>query len=150
MTRKDRHRVGTLPEPRPITLRLGRETYAALKARAGEEWGEGLPSVSQLAIERYMEMCRRELATVTLDEASWSLLRDAWSKSKWTADTIAYIDAQIADAIQLNGLAKKWAVDGAQIVATIRSWSYAQRVAVVDEVERWFRTSRSSGQQVSP
>ena len=75
---------------------------------------------------------------------------------------IAYLDVQIADAIQLKGLAKKWDVDGKKkrgpkprkhklsdelakaqreneqlkkLVSTVRSWSYAQRVAVVDEVE---------------
>lgn len=127
-----------MAEPRPITVRLSHETFSALKARAGNERGEGLPSVSQTAIERYLEICRRELATIALDEPSWSLLRDAWCSTMWTADTIGYVDHQIADAIHYEGLAEKWGVDGEQLVAAIRSWSYAQRVAVVAEVEWWY------------
>lgn len=98
--------------------------------------------MAQDAIERYLETCRRELATVALDERSWNLLRDAWSSTRWTADAIQLVDHQIVDAIRLDGLAEKWDVDGTRLVETIRTWSYAQRVAVVDEVERWFRTQR--------
>ncbi len=130
-------------EPRPITVRLPAEQFAELEARTGDERGEGLPTVAQVAIGRYLEVCRRELPR-DLGEPEWNLIRDSlngvWLQEEMGGpSSIALLQAQIHDSIVLSGAAKGWKVDGEVLLGKISKWSYAQKVAVVDAVERWWR-----------
>ena len=130
-------------EPRPITVRLDAAAFAELEARTGDERGEGLPTVAQVAIGRYLEVCRREVPR-DLSEGEWNLIRDSlngvWLQEEMGGpSSIAVIQAQIDDSMTLNGAARKWKVDGEVLLGKIAKWSYAQKVAVVDAVERWWR-----------
>jgi hypothetical protein len=131
-------------EVRPITVRLQPSVFAELAERAGEERGEGLPSVAQMAIARYLEVVRREVPL--LSEQQWHVIRDAlngvWLEEELGGpSSVAFVNSQIEDAIRLSRLDRKHDCDGAVLIAAMTSWTYANKLAVVDAVERWWRDS---------
>lgn len=129
-------------EPRPITVRLTPPVFAELEARAGDERGEGLPTVAQVAISRYIEICRREAPD--LAEPEWNLIRDSLNGVWLTEElggpsSVAFITAEIEDSIRLNKYDEKHGVDAKKLRAKMATWTYANKVAIVDAVERWWR-----------
>lgn len=130
---------------RTITIRPSAEQLAELEEHAGEEYGQGLPSVIQSLLGRYLEICRRELPPLT--DPQWALLRDALNGVRLLEDprSVAWIDRHVEDAIHLRQIDTKHRVDGAEFLSAIRSWSYAQRVALIDTIERSTLAQRSSG-----
>jgi hypothetical protein len=108
-------------------------TELAQRTRDGEEQATAIPR----DLGRYYEIMRRDLPVVS--EAEASLLVDALNGARHVEpSTIALLWAEIADACE-DGLAEKWGVDGAAFVARLRELDYAQCVAVVDAVERYWR-----------
>jgi hypothetical protein len=121
-----------MPNPRnPIGFRPG-PLASALEAR-----GDNLAEVVRRDLGRYYQLLERELRWVRLSEGEASLLCDALNGS--LIDDPQVLEAEIADACDLDGLHAKWAIDRDALLASLRSWTYAQRVAVLDAVERYWR-----------
>jgi Arc/MetJ-type ribon-helix-helix transcriptional regulator len=136
-------------EDRPISLRLPKSAYDEIARRvqpAGNDHDrEYLRSdVIRAAIARYYECCRRHLAMLGLTREELALCCDALNGVWLTADAdsgaaqLAVIWAGIADAIRLDGLAKKHGVDSEKLLARLQAATYADLVALVDFVERFW------------
>lgn len=120
-----------MPNRNPITFRPG-PLASALEAR-----GANAAEVVRRDLARYYQLLERELRWVRLSEPEASLICDALNGS--FIDDPQGLEAEIADACDLDGLHTKWGVDRDALLTSIRSWTYAQRAAVLDAVERYWR-----------
>ncbi|WP_454859707.1 hypothetical protein [Promicromonospora soli] len=120
-----------------------------LQARAYDE-DRTISAAARNGLLRYYRILDASLRGLSLTEAEASLICDALN-GVWLRDggSEEMIWAEISDAISYEGLDTKWGVDGASLVGTVRGWTLAQKVAVVDAVERfWSDTSRPSGEML--
>lgn len=118
---------------KPIVFRAVDELTADLTARTG---ANSLGLTAQRDLERYYALLAAELRTVSLTAAEALLIADALNGTLWEPHTIRLLWAGVDDAIRLDGLAEKWQVDGAALVAKLRALTPGQTVAVIDAVER--------------
>ena len=135
---------------RPISLRLPSALLDEISRRTQSAGNEGdreylRSDVIRAALARYYETCRRHVATLGLAREELALVCDALNGVWLTADhdsgaaQLAVTWAGIADAIQLDGLAKKHKVSDADgLIARLQKLSYADTVALVDFVERFW------------
>lgn len=74
-----------------------------------------------------------------LPEPEWNLLRDAlngwWPEP---AEQIIHLEIEIEDAIAIDGLDRKWQVDGAALLAKLRAMPLAGKISVVEAIEKWW------------
>jgi hypothetical protein len=110
----------------------------ALEARSRDDSRAALSSTAQRDAERYYHCLRKTLETVELTEPEASLLCDAINGILMEPHTMPLLWANVDDAVRFGGLDRKWHVDGPALVERLRSLSYAQALAVVDAVERWW------------
>jgi hypothetical protein len=85
---------------------------------------------------RYLELVTHCTPTLTLEEwcAVCDALHDTWRQDgAWR-----FVDREIADAARLRDLATKYVIDAESLVARVKAWSPAERVAVVEIVERFW------------
>lgn len=120
-----------------IQIRLG-PLAGAVETRT-----DGAPAQTvRRDLERYYALLSLALASVDLNAGEASLIVDALSGIAISLTTAKMLAAEIEDALE-DGLAEKWGVDGRALVATISGWTLAQRMAVLDAVERfWIGGSR--------
>lgn len=112
--------------------------------------GERSMRVNQ-QLERYfaiMENCRRHLRSI-LSEKEIGLVLDALNGTLHDTYSIPLAWAGVADAIELDGLDRKWGVDGAALVEKLKGLDYAQACALVDAVEIWWNRI-GAGEQPQP
>jgi hypothetical protein len=122
-----------------VAFRLGPRLEAV---RSRSRPGEPLSSVAQRDLERYYSALSAELARLDFTEAEASLIVDAGNGILVEPHTAHLLWASVSDAIRLNGLDRKWDVDGAGLVERLRGLSYTQALAVSDAVERaWLDTA---------
>jgi hypothetical protein len=107
-----------------------------LHARHGHK--EGLSHTVQECLGRYFYALQQTLKSIDLSEQEWMLVRDACNGTLWERHTIPFLWGGVEDAIKLDGLDRKWEVDGAALVGKLRALTYWQSLAVVDAVERWW------------
>lgn len=93
--------------------------------------------------DRYRFILRRAVPALT--EPEWMLLVDALmgTISEPAELGVAALAHGVADAIALERLDAKWAVDGAALLATLRALTPAEAVAVLDAAERFWPASGS-------
>jgi hypothetical protein len=120
-----------------VQIRLG-PLAGAIEART-----DGAPAQTvRRDLERYYALLSLALASVEMTSAEASLIVDALNGTAISLTTAQMLAAEIEDALK-DGLAKKWGVDGAALVAKIGAWTLAQRLGVLDAVERfWISGSR--------
>lgn len=116
-----------------ITFRAS-DLAGQLDARTDGRLSAGL--VAKRDLERYYETLRRSLPTFGSQEALAIL--DTCNGTLWEPHTVRLIWANVEDAIRLEALDQKWNIDGAALVARLRSLSYAEALAVVDAAERYW------------
>ena len=95
------------------------------------------------AADRYREICRRSRIADQFAPGEWEAVLDALRG--WLAEPAAMIAggpaAEVEDAMA-DGLAEQHGIDGPALGRKLRSLSYADEVALVDAVERyWHRVS---------
>lgn len=95
-------------------------------------------AVVNTVADRYLELVERHRPALTV--AEWALVFDALNGTiTWdSAEGLAATGSRIAHAIDRDGLAEKWGVDGPALLATLRGLSYAETVALVDVAERFW------------
>jgi hypothetical protein len=111
---------------------------AALVARADADGNAALSQIAQRDLGRYYELLALALASVELSQGEASLIVDALNGTLIDAQAAQLLAWSIQDALG-DGLAEKWSVDGPALVATIQAWTLAQRLAVCDAAERFWR-----------
>lgn len=127
------------------SLYISEAMHAAVEARTGPTEGPSRQwsGIVNRAVERYAETVRR--STLDLQVAEWLLVCDALNGHlAEPASAIATVWADVADAIQMDGLADKWHVDGPALVERLQALPYAGLVAVVDVAERFWAHADNS------
>lgn len=125
----------------PVWFRVGEELLPHLQQRARDDSSPALSAAAKTALERYIAIMEDERRRLDLSEAEWHLIADATNGTIWEPYSIPLLWAEIDDAIKLDGLDKKWAVDGPALVAKLRGLDLAGKVAIIDAVERFWRAA---------
>ena len=87
------------------------------------------------AIDRYAEICKRHLPSLT--DSEWELVADSLpGPPREPASAVAVIEHEIEDSMLLNDLASKHGVSAPRLMRKLNAMSYANRVALVDAIER--------------
>lgn len=112
------------------TMRLEQHIIAML-----DERGQRSVVVNR-DLERLYTLYQRALrrASLTVDEAC--LIVDALNGSLYDARTAGLLPAGVRDAIQLDGLAEKWGVDGDALVQKLSALDEFSCMAIIDAAER--------------
>lgn len=111
---------------------------AHLAARADVDTNAAASQVAQRDLGRYYDLMALTLASVELSQGEASLIVDALNGTLIDLTAAQMLAAEIADGLD-DGLAEKWGVNGPALVAKVGSWSLAQRLAVCDAAERFWR-----------
>ena len=122
-----------------LSISLPPALVAELDARGDERSG-----TLARHMERYLailDASHRRLADL-LSDAEIGLVLDTLNGTRF-ADTISIqlVHAEVAYAISMDRLDRKWKVDGPALVKKRRALSYADSAALVDAVERWWNRS---------
>lgn len=120
-------------KPRNISIWLRAELDTELQKR-----GDNRTQIITRDLDRLYTSYRRALKEVRLSLAEASLIVDALNGVMMDANSAVLLWAEIADAVQLDGLDKKWTVDGTALVDKLRGLSNIQALAIIDAAERFW------------
>lgn len=74
-----------------------------------------------------------------LSQAELALILDACNGWMMDIASPAYLWMEVADAIRLNGIDKKWEVEaGSDLVQRLRNLSILESIALADAIARWW------------
>ncbi len=126
-------------EPRTVSIYLRPALETELEAR-----GDNRNHIIHRDLERLYTLYRLALREMklTLPEA-WFIV-DMLNGSLMDANTAGLLWAEAEDAIALDGLDKKWQVDGKAFVEKLKALSYVQSLALVDAAERFWQANTGS------
>jgi len=123
-------------------VRLPDERRRALQAEA--EIREATPSeVIRMHLERYAEIVWRDLPK--LREPEWCAVFEAVGSPPIDVTALAWIGATVARAATETELGHKWKVDGGELAAASRVWTFGQACAVADAAVRFHRALAVKG-----
>ena len=123
----------------------------ALDARLDEASGEGRGLVAKRDLGRLYDLIDREARALGLFDAEFRLVCDAADGTCWEPSSIPLLWAEVDEAIAGDGLAAKWGVDGPGLVAKLRALGPLRSLALVDRVERYWRSGAArSGRTLPP
>ena len=117
-----------------IKFRADKQLTPQLQERAGETFVPSPDLVAQRDLERYYLMLKFALPTFSMAEAM--LIVDAMNGIILEPMTIQLLWANVADAIELDGLDQKWHVDGKSLIQRLRGLSRVEHMALFDAIER--------------
>lgn len=112
------------------------------RSRGQDEGGRSLSNIVTAVLDRYDQMILRAMPVLT--EPEWHLIFDAmngtitWDSAQMLSGSVL---ANVQDGIALDGLDKKWLVDGTALVAKLGRLEYPAQVALVDACERFWEFS---------
>lgn len=122
-----------------LSISLQPRTMAEIEKRIESD---NVSAAMNRILDRYFGLLNRALAEwrSQLSDAEYALILDATNGTMF-ADTISLgmLWAEIEDAIELDGLDRKWSVDGAALVAKLQAGGMIGQTALVDASERWWR-----------
>jgi hypothetical protein len=121
-------------EPRTVSIYLRPELEAEIEAR-----GSNRNHIIHRDLERLYTLYRLALREIklTLPEA-WFLV-DMLNGSLMDANTAGLLWASAEDACSMDGLDKKWKIDGKVFVEKLKALSHVQALALVDAAERFWQ-----------
>lgn len=102
---------------------------------------DSLGLAAQRAVERYLAIVHHSMPTLTLGE--WCALCDCGNGTGWNVITIRHLWAEIADAPELG---PKWGINVESLSQRLRRMPYANLVAIVDAIERFWASDLQPGQ----
>ena len=119
-----------------FSVSLSPDATKQIESRPGDR-----SSVITQCLERYynaLAYSRRKLSdllsvgeiSAVLDALNGVAMLDAWSP--------AYIQQELADGIELNGLDAKWKIEGKALVKKLAALDYIDKCALADAAERWW------------
>lgn len=89
-------------------------------------------------LDRLYTLYRYALRAVPLTAGEACLLCDVLAGTLMDASSATMLWAEVADGIQLDGLADKWGVDGDALVARLKGLDRLTCLALVDAAERFW------------
>lgn len=122
-----------------VTMKLGPLAPLVDSRVHGEPDNGSRSEAIRQMIARYDLICQRDQPKLSV--AEWKLICDVMN-GVWTSDGgphLPLIWAEVSDGIRIDGLDKKWNVDGGALVERLRTLTQGQTIAVLDEVERFWR-----------
>src|SRR5262245_42431751 len=123
-----------MAESPTIQFRVFGTLGANLVARTDEDNQMSRRAATDL--ERYYDLLQRSMPRLAANE--WKLGFDVANGTLWEGSSMGLIWAEVADAIRLDQVDRKWEVDGAVLVEKLRGLPEASRWAVVDTAERFW------------
>lgn len=128
-----------------VTIYLNDDTAQLVAAR--EQLGRSATIARMLG--RYQEICRRRLPELSRDE--WCLIADSLNGAlSDPPQSVAWSIHGIEDSVRLDQIDAKWSVDWPALRERLQALDYAQLVAVVDLVERFWAAVSAGGNPDSP
>lgn len=129
-------------KPKSIVI-ADKSLQAAIAAR-----GDSFNAAGNTALERYFEIIASERNTLrkTFTQAELSAILDACNGVWHSPITmgVAALGIGIGDALELDGLAAKWQIDGDKLLAKIEQMTQFQHLALIDWIERtWANHDRT-------
>jgi len=114
---------------------------AAIEARQADR---SFSETGRRMLERYLYLL--QVSMPDFSEAEASLIVDALNGTIFHKETVSLLWAEIEDASRSGGLAEKWQIDGASLLARLRDLTPFEALAVVDAVEQfWSGPYRQEG-----
>lgn len=91
--------------------------------------------------DRYTEIIRRQRVEAKFDEAELNAFRDCCNGTLFEPAQLidGAILANFVDS-EVDGLYRKWEIDGRATVAKLQALTYTEQVALVEAIEQWWRT----------
>lgn len=122
-----------MSKTRPVGIRLSRAL--------AEQHGDISSHSINRSLDRYHEILRRERVERIFSEAEWSALRDMLNGtlSEPASMCAGSLAMGWADSLE-DGIAEKWGLDAAEMAEKLRALTYPQELAVIEAVERWWRS----------
>jgi hypothetical protein len=105
----------------------------------------GIDDMGLRDLSLYYMILRAELATIQLTEGEACLILDACNGVYYVGHMIQVLVDDVKEAIETEGLEAKWNVDGPTLMTKLRHLTYAQLVAIVDAMERYWGDGTRSG-----
>ena len=126
-------------EPRTVSIYLRPALEAELEAR-----GDNRNHIIHRDLERLYTLYRLALRDVklTLPEA-WFIV-DMLNGRLMDANTAGLLWASAEDACSMDGLDKKWEIDGKAFVEKLKALSPVQALALADAAERFWQANTGS------
>jgi hypothetical protein len=109
-----------------------------------EERGDNRTLVIHRDLERLYTLYRLALREVKLTLPECWFLVDMLNGSMMDAYTAGTLWASAEDACSMDGLDKKWEIDGKAFVEKLKALSYVQALALVDAAERFWQANTGS------
>src|SRR3990167_6873607 len=141
-----------LPEYEGRQKRLKRDLKTGYESLVSEVCGAldiSVSSAEALEVEardldRYRALLDGRLRELELTQGEASLICDALNGTWLLDDSWRHCVMEFEDAIRLNGLDKKWGVDAPAFLSAAREWDDADKLAICDAVERFWREHSES------
>ena len=119
-----------------VSVNLQPEILGALAER-----GQRAPTINR-DLERLYTLYERALRRIDLSVEEACLIVDALNGSLYDAKTARLLPATIRDAIQLDGLDRKWDVDGEALVEKLSGLDDLTCMAIIDAAERFWANEK--------
>jgi hypothetical protein len=126
-------------------ISLPPEITAEIAARADKAAGERSGRIAQDLARYYEALARaRKGMCDKFSKDELSAILDVCNGAAYEAHSIPWLYAGMEDALA-GGVADKWGIDGAALVANLRALSYIESAALVDAAERAWRAVGNNG-----
>jgi hypothetical protein len=123
-------------EPKTASIWLRPELEKELISR-----GSNRSQIIRRDLERLYTLYRLALREMKLTLPECWFIADMLNGSLMDAYTAGLLWAEAEDAIALDGLDKKWQVDGKALVKKLKALSHVQALALVDAAERFWQAN---------
>lgn len=129
--------------PKRISVTLSERTHAIIESKS-ENFDGNISGTIERLVSRYTDLLRREASNLDkmFSDGEKGLILDALNGTGFFDSFGIYmVAAEIADAISMDGLDKKWSVDGNELMAKLESLNNGQLHALVDSVQTWWNAT---------
>ncbi len=119
------------------------QTHGAGEENGGHQTRSGL---IEAVAERYIETVSRHTPRLTVNEwcLVWEVLTNHGSQAS-TSQAVLALPAQVADAVRVKQLDRKWGVDGMALWRKLDTMPWIKRLAVIDGAERFLAADLPDG-----
>lgn len=89
-------------------------------------------------LDRLYTLYKHALRDIPLSVGEACLLCDVLNGTMMDANSAVLLWAEVSDGVRLNGLDRKWDVDGKAFVARLRALDHIHALALIDAAERFW------------
>lgn len=122
-----------------ITISVPDYIDSAMSTRGDS--GDGKSSAVVRTVDRYLAILNRAKIDLAkrFDRQECALILDSCNGvAFFDTVSIQLLPENIVDGIGIDGLDKKWSVDGETLIAKLRTLTYPEKVAMVDAITIWW------------